>query len=131
MRVIKVNLVKNKVWVHDYHSYQNDVFDLDVAEQMFQPVFRISEVAAMFGKKTATLRKYENLGLIPEVEKFRTGSSRMTRVYTERDVWDLVEFFSTRPGPGRPSKTNVGGVDRKTIQKKIDTKKGIVNGKGR
>lgn len=126
VRVIKVNHNIGKVFVYDYNSHQNEVFDIEIAPQIFIPIFRIGEVGKMLNKKPDTLRKYERQGLIPKVDRYylskNPASLRPVRLYTEKDIWNLVEFFMRRPGRGRPSRLNVGGVNRPLIKQAISSK---------
>lgn len=123
VRILRINHDKSKVLVYDYNACRNDIFELETAPEFFTPIFRIGEVAKMLGKKPDTLRKYEREGLIRQAERYNLGKGRKSvRLYTKTDIWDLVEFFMRRPGPGRPARTNVGGVNRKRIDNFINAR---------
>lgn len=59
--------------------------------------YRISEVAGRTGFSPATLRYYEQIGLIPEPERTPSGY----RVYEEKDL-DLLNFISRAKRLGLP-----------------------------
>lgn len=122
VRVIKVSLKKNLVIAVNYNSHSNESFRLDEAEKTFAPLFKIGEVAKMFGKKNPTIRKYESLGLLPKARKISLNGSgkSWTRVYSSSDIEILAEFFDSRKPAGRPASTNVAGIDREAIKDKLD-----------
>jgi hypothetical protein len=104
VRVIRVDKIRENVIVHNYHSHSNEIVDFKITPILFKRVYKIGEVAKMFGKKTSTIRKYENMGLIPAGEKISLhgGGKLETRVYSERQVEELAEFFRRRRSAGRP-----------------------------
>ena len=124
VKTLRVDWKKNFVIVFSYGSNSNERFDLDIAEKLFTPAFRIGEVAKLLGKKPSTLRKYEREGLLPEVSRFRLadGERHNVRFYSPADVDDLVHFFSRRRGPGPKTDTNYGGVNRRDVGRYIASK---------
>lgn len=57
-------------------------------------VFTISDVAKIFGKKTSTIRAWENEGLIPKVAKYDDGSGqeyRAMRKYTRAELYEVIK----------------------------------------
>lgn len=104
VRVIRVDKLRGNIIVHNYHSHSNEVIDLKITPIILKRVYKIGEVAKMFGKKSSTIRKYENMGLIPVSEKisFDGGGKLETRVYSEKQVEELAEFFRRRRSAGRP-----------------------------
>lgn len=105
IRIISIVKKNNIVNVYNYTSYTNTVMEYDTAQYYLSPVFRIGEVAKILDKKADTIRKYEKTGLIPQATKFNLneeGTSTI-RVYTLKDVYDLVEIFSMRNKAGRPT----------------------------
>lgn len=112
IKVNKVNENHNKVFVYNFTQKSNEVYELDLAFKIFSPVFRIGEVAKLLGKAPATLRRYENQGLIPRAKQYAVspGNSQKRRLYTDRDVEYLLEFFSERRSPGRPGKYSMNGT---------------------
>ena len=104
VRVVKVNLTLNNVIVYDYHSHTNSSFELDMAEKIFAPAFKLADAARAVGKKPSTIRKYENDGLIPKAKKVSSnpeGRAHM-RVYSLEDIEQLRLFFERRRPVGRP-----------------------------
>ena len=122
VRVIKVNWMKNLVIAVNYNSHSNESFRLDEARKTFSPLFKIGEVAKMFGKKNSTIRKYESLELLPKAKKISLNGSgkNWTRVYSLSDIEILAEFFDSRNPAGRPASTNVAGINREAIRDKLD-----------
>lgn len=104
VRVIRVDKIHSNVIVHNYHSHSNEIIDFNITPILLKRVYKIGEVAKMFGKKTSTIRKYETIGLIPAGEKIslHVGGKLQTRVYSERQVEELAEFFRRRRTAGRP-----------------------------
>lgn len=104
VRVIRVDKLRENIIVHNYHSHSNEVIDLKITPIILKRVYKIGEVAKMFGKKSSTIRKYESIGLIPVSEKISLhgGGKLETRVYSEKQVEELAEFFRRRRSAGRP-----------------------------
>ncbi len=98
IRIITINKSRNSVTFHRYDTFENDVMEYDTAHMFLLPIFKIGEVAKLLNKKPDTLRKYEHQGLIPPVKKFflTADETSSLRMYTEKDIVDLVEFFSNR-----------------------------------
>lgn len=124
VRVIRIDQMRGNVIVHNYHSHHNEIVEQSIAPIIFTPLMRIGEVAKLFGKKTTTIRKYEEIGLIPKVRKvcLNSGGKIASRVYTPKDIEDLVEFFDRRRPAGRPSSTNLSGIDKLNIKHMLDSK---------
>lgn len=119
-----MNNAVGKVFIHNYDSLSNEAVDLDFARKYFTPMMPIGEVAKILGKTTHTLRTYEKQGLIPKARQFRAGSGavRTIRLYAPDEVRDLLEFFASRRGPGRPAIHNVGKIDRERVDKLLSAK---------
>lgn len=117
-RVVKVNNAVGKVFIHNHDSLSNEAVDLDFARKYFTPMMPIGEVAKILGKSPHTLRTYERQGLIPKARQYRAGSGayKTIRLYAPDEVRDLLEFFASRRGPGRPALHNVGSVDRERAE---------------
>jgi hypothetical protein len=101
-RVMTIDESSNRVIVYNYHSRQNEIIEHSLAPHILEPVFKISEVAKMLGKKPDTLRRYERLGKISPARQYRLGKRNSMRIYTERDIEALAEFFGEQV-VGRPS----------------------------
>jgi hypothetical protein len=103
IRIVSTVKRANIVNVYNYTSFTEESMEYDTAAFFLSPVFRIGEVARIIDKKSDTIRKYETSGLIPKARKVnlnKEGTSSI-RVYTLRDVYDLVEIFSMRNKAGR------------------------------
>lgn len=132
VRVIRVDWRRNLLICRNYHSHSNQSFPLDESAKSFIPLFKIKDVARMFGKKAATIRKYESKGLLPMPKKIalsRSGKAS-TRVYSPSDIEALTEFFDRRRPVGRPGPLNAPGINRNAIKIRLDASyfKGRENG---
>jgi hypothetical protein len=132
VRVIRVDWMKNLVIVRNYHSHSNEAIEYESAPSLLVPLLRIGEVAKIVGKKTSTIRKYENDGLLPQVEKISLNpdAKTSTRVYSPKDIEVVADFFDRRKPAGRPGNTNVAGINKSTVKQKIDSMyiRGNING---
>jgi hypothetical protein len=124
VRVVRIDQMRGNVIVHNYHSHHNEVVEYVMAPSILTPVLKIGEIAKLFGKKTTTIRKYEEIGLIPKVRKVCLNSEGKitTRLYTPKDVEDLIEFFDRRKPVGRPASTNRSGLYKENIRRKLDSR---------
>lgn len=124
VRVVRVNSMRNNVIVHNYHSHANEAIEYETAPALLTPVLKIGEVAKLLGRKSATIRKYEQIGLIPKARKISLNveGKITTRVYSPKDIEELIDFFDRRKPVGRPGKTNIGGINRKEIKRRLDSK---------
>jgi len=122
VRVMKVDWRRNLVVCRNYCSHTNQSFALDEAAKIFVPLFKIKDIARMFGKKTATIRKYENMGLLPEPRKISLNRSgrASTRVYSPNDIEVITEFFDRRRPVGRPGPLNTPGINRNAVKTRVD-----------
>lgn len=68
-------------------------------------IYTIGEVSKIVDRRPDTIRKYEKKGLISPPIKVDEIYKNLKnwRLYRESDVYEMVEFFSTRT-PGRPNK---------------------------
>jgi hypothetical protein len=103
VRVMVVDEVNNNVIVHNYHSRQNEVIEYVVAPRILEPVFKVSEVAKMLGRKPDTLRRYEREGKISRARQYSIGGKNAMRIYTQSDIEALASFFGEQV-IGRPAK---------------------------
>jgi hypothetical protein len=108
IRIVSTNKKLNAVHVFNYSSY---IMEYDTAAYYLTPAFRIGEVSKILGRKPDTIRKYEQKGLIPAASKvaLNKDNTAQIRVYTLRDVYDLIELFSMRNASGR--RRGHSGVD--------------------
>lgn len=123
VRVIKIDWTKNLIVVHNYSSGSNEALEYEYAPRLLKPVLKIGEVSRILGKKSATIRKYENIGLIPQAMKISLNrqGKLTTRVYTADEVNELAEFFDRRRPAGRPGPANRAGVNKQAIKQKLDS----------
>jgi len=105
VKVKKVQKTKNKIFVEDLSTGDTILIAYEQSDLLLRRVFTVGEVAKIVERKADTLRKYERRGLIPESKKFGDdfGSYKNWRLYDEKDVYSIVEFFSDRTA-GRPIK---------------------------
>ena len=124
VRVVRVNWMRNIVIFHNYHSHSNESVEYALAPAILAPAYRIGEVARRLGKKPSTLRKYEGLGLIPKARKISLtfGAKPSTRVYTSKEVDEIIDFFDRRKPVGRPSHTNFSGINKNEIRRIFDSR---------
>ena len=111
IRIVSTNKKLNAINIYNYNHHKNDVIEYDTACYYLTPAFRIGEVSKILGRKPDTIRKYEQKGLIPEATKISVNieNTAHIRVYTLRDVYDLIELFSMRNASGR--RRGHSGVD--------------------
>lgn len=123
VRVVRTDWSKNLVIFHNCHSHSNDAIEYTQAAETFVPLLKIGEVAKLIGRKSATLRKYENLGLLPSVEKISLSyeGKATTRVYSPQDIEEIVEFFDRRRPAGRPYKQKIPNINKIVVKSKIDS----------
>lgn len=125
IKVLSINQKQNRVIFYNYSSYENDYMELELAEKIFQPGWRIGEVARMFDRKPDTIRRYERAGLLQRPQKFSLDpdSKVQIRVYTTSDIVRLVEFFEKRNPPGRPAKSKRRSfVNKKDIMRHLQAR---------
>ena len=132
VRVVRLDEGNNIVIVHNYHSHSNEHFELTEFCRISEQLYRISEVAKTVGRKSSTIRKYENDGLIPKVEKISLNPSGrpVTRVYTRKDVEDIVVFFERRKSVCRPVRSRKSSVSINSIHQQILENKRRKNNNG-
>lgn len=105
IRLIGIVKKYNVVKIYNYSTFRDEIMSHDTAVYYLQPAYRIGEVAKILDKKADTIRKYETKGLIPKARQIPINASgtAVIRVYTARDVYDLVEILSLRNKAGRPA----------------------------
>lgn len=124
VKVKKVQKSKNKIFVEDLSTSDTIVIPYEQSNLLLSRVYTVGEVAKIVERKADTLRKYERRGLIPESKKFgeEFGSYKNWRLYDEKDVYSIVEFFSDRTA-GRPIKEH----NVKTKISNLNNKVKIIN----
>jgi hypothetical protein len=122
IRIISIVKRENIINIFDYSKFDKDIIEYDTASYYLRPVFRIGEVARILDKKPDTIRKYEQTGVIPKATKvfLNEDSSSAIRIYTLKDIYDLLEIFSMRNKSGRPR--NYSSVNQVEAMKKINAR---------
>lgn len=117
VKIKKINKSVNKIYVEKLIDDSRVVIPFQQNELLLKRIYTVGEVAKIVERRPDTIRKYEKRGLIPSAEKFGSeyGAYSSWRYYNENDVYQMVEFFSSR-NPGRP--TNDAGI---SIDNKIKT----------
>jgi hypothetical protein len=117
VKIKKINKSVNKIYVEKLIDDSRVVIPFQQNELLLKRIYTVGEVAKIVERRPDTIRKYEKRGLIPSAEKFGSeyGAYSSWRYYNEDDVYQMVEFFSSR-NPGRP--TNDAGI---SIDNKIKT----------
>lgn len=103
-KVKKIQKGKKTVLIQDLkHNYEVGI-PLAGAEILLSRVYTIGEVAKIVERRPDTIRKYERKGLLPKPLSIDDDypSYKGWRFYTSKDVYEMVEFFSSR-SPGRPT----------------------------
>ena len=122
VRTLRVDEKHNRVIFKSYDDFKNDFLDLDIAQNIWTPMFRIAEVGSIVSKKPGTLRKYEISGAVPLARQFDLNSegTKKMRLYSWHDILDLAEHIDRIRPPGRPSETNVPGkLNREHIKQRL------------
>ena len=129
VRVLSVNVKENRVVLFRYDSFDKQAIEYDTAPHYVTPLFRIGEVAKMLNRSVETIRKYENTGLIPKARKYKvsqTGNDRTDiRLYTEKEILELANFFANRNPVGRPGsliRDRVSKINQKELAKYLDSR---------
>lgn len=117
VKLKKINKKQNKIYVENLQNSEIIILPYEQYGLVLYRIYTIGEVSKIVEKRSDTIRKYEKKMLIPSATKFGdeyVGYSNW-RFYTEKDVYEMVEFFNTRT-PGRPVKTN---INIKKLENKI------------
>jgi hypothetical protein len=87
------------------------VLPYEGADILLSRVWTIGEVGKIVERRPDTIRKYEKRGLIPTPIKLdeKYSSYKNWRIYPEKEVYEIVEFFNSR-SPGRPTKSTKSKV---------------------
>lgn len=125
VRVLKVNKRDNRVTLYRYDTFEKEDVELDTAPYYFTPLFKIGEVAQMLNRSPDTIRRYESSGLLPKARQFSVSEveSPKTRIrlYSEKDLLELADFFANRRSVGRPAKTN-SKINRKELNEQLNSR---------
>jgi len=135
VKIKKINKSVNKIYVEKLIDDSKVVIPFQQNELLLKRIYTVGEVAKIVERRPDTIRKYEKRGLIPSAEKFGSeyGAYSSWRYYNEDDVYQMVEFFSSR-NPGRPANDADISIDNKikTLNNKVKltTRERYVSGKG-
>lgn len=115
-KVKKVLKVRNRILLIDLISGEEKTVPYEGAEILLSRVWTIGEVSKIVERRPDTLRKYEKKGLIPTPQKLdeQYGSYKNWRIYPEKEVYEIVEFFSSR-NPGRPAKKTKSKINSSIV----------------
>ena len=134
VKIKKINKSVNKVYLEKIIDDSRVVVPFQQSDILLKRIYTVGEVAKIVERRPDTIRKYEKRGLIPSAEKFGSeyGAYSSWRYYNEDDVYQMVEFFSSR-NPGRPTNDATISIDNKikTLNNKVKltTKEQHVSGK--
>jgi len=98
VKILSINRATNSVILRRYDDFHNEAVEYDTAPGRLTPMFKIGDVAKMLSRSPETIRKYEREGLIIPATQFPLTREKtaMVRLYTEKDIYDLMEFFAER-----------------------------------
>lgn len=104
-KVKKIQKKNGKVYLQSMKDSSEVIIPLAGADLLLFRVYTIGEVAKIVDRRPDTIRKYERSGLIPKPVSYGEDypSYKNWRFYSSPDVYEIVEFFSSR-SPGRPVK---------------------------
>lgn len=124
VQIVAINKAIEKVFVYNFESKSNEALDLDFAQKYFTPMIKIGELAKMIDRTPHTIRTYERRGLIDKARQFQIGDGTVQkiRLYSPDEIYEIVDFFIKRRGPGRPADHNVAKIDIDKVKKKLSTK---------
>jgi hypothetical protein len=134
VKIKKINKSVNKIYVEKLIDDSRVVIPFQQNELLLKRIYTVGEVAKIVERRPDTIRKYEKRGLIASAEKFGSeyGAYSSWRYYNEDDVYQMVEFFSSR-NPGRPTNDADISIDNKikTLNNKVKltTRESYVSGK--
>jgi len=123
VRVIKVDYKSGLIIVHNYHSHSNESVDFETACSVMERAYNISQVSKFVKRKSATIRKYESIGLLAQPRKIsiKVHGGRPYRVYSQREIADMVDFFDKRRSAGRPRPSRRDTISKSEIKHKLDS----------
>ncbi len=123
VRVVRIDYKKNVLILRNYHSYSNESIDFDTGCAVMERAYNITEVSRMVKRKSTTIRKYESMGLLVQPKKIsiKPSGSRPYRVYSQREVDDMVNFFEKRRSAGRPTVKKHDTISKSDIKQKLDS----------
>lgn len=125
-KVKRIQKNKNKALIQNLLTMEEVTVPIEQSDLILRRIYTIGEVSKIVERRPDTIRKYERQGLIPKPLEIKEDypSYRNWRFYTSSDVYEMVEFFSSR-SPGRPIKPDPDGIDSKI--KMLDQKVKLVN----
>lgn len=121
VQVLNKNERENRVIVYRFDTLEKQHIEFDTASIYLRPMFKIGEVAKMMARKTNTIRKYENMGLVEKPTMYKIKGKNSIRLYTTEEVKELTEFFATRKTLGVNKVTNFK-VNKLLVDKTIKSR---------
>lgn len=84
--------------------------------------YSISELSRIVRKKSSTIRKYESIGLLEQPKKIfmKPSGNRPYRVYSRKEVDDMIVFFEKRRSAGRPVAQKHDTMSKSDIKQRLD-----------
>lgn len=123
-KVKKVQKKRNNIVLLNMSTYEEIDIPFTGSEILLTRVYTIGELSKIIGRRPDTIRKYEKSGLIPKPMDINEiyPKHKNWRFYRQSDVYEMVEFFSSRT-PGRPPKVTASSVASKidSLNNKVKT----------
>jgi len=119
-KVKRIQKSSKKIIVIFVNDNLEEIVSMSASDLLLTRLYTIGELAKIIDKRPDTIRKYEKNGLIPK--PFSTppleNGYKNWRFYRGSDVYDMINFFSSRT-PGRPvAKTDIAKTI-KTLKEKV------------
>lgn len=123
VRVVKIDYKSRVLVLRNYHSHSNESVDFETGCAVMERAYNISEVSRMVRRKSTTIRKYESMGLLAQPKKIsiKPSGSRPYRVYSQREIDDMIDFFDKRRSVGRPAGRGHDTISKSDIKQKLDS----------
>lgn len=123
VRVVKIDYKSKTLILRNYHSHSNESIDFETGCSVMERAYNISEVSRVVRKKSTTIRKYESMGLLSQPKKIsiKPSGNRPYRVYSQREVDDIINFFDKRRSVGRPVGQRHDTMSKSDIRRKLDS----------
>ena len=105
IRVFSLAKRSNTVYIFNYTNFSKESIEYDTAVYYLTPAFRIGDLSKIIDRKPDTIRKYEKVGLLPKPRKvlLNEDGSASIRIYSLKDISDILDILSTRNQSGRPT----------------------------
>jgi len=123
-KLLRLDREEDSVILYNFSTKKNEILlDLEVVKKLLTPLYTINEVSKIIGRKSDTIRKQEYAGNISKARQVSLGRLNAVRVYTQREVEDLDEFFYSRqPRTSADSAMMHSPLHRKALQMRLNQK---------